>query len=1186
MADETTTGDGVPAVGAASAHGTRPVPEHAEGPDGTQAADSLRAAVSAEGPEAIIAPDPQQQHRAEKLAARRAQGEHEPYRWDITSNAQQIHDTHADLAAGTETEDQVSLAGRLKFIRRQGKLTFAVLQDRTSDIQLFVDTRTIGDQAHHDFDDLDRGDWVGVTGVVMRTRRGEISVRVQTFALLGKALRPPPDKDKPFDDVELRSRQRYVDLMVNEKTRHIFDVRFKVLRAIRDYLQAHDYFEVEGPMLQSIQGGALARPFITHHNTLDIDLYLRIALELHLKRLIVGGLERVFEIGRVFRNEGIDTRHNPEFTLLEAYQAFADYHDMMDLVEEMIKAAAHAALGDDITVTLQGAPLDLSKPWPRLTFTEMIEQYTGATMHPDMPVEEARALLDERGVAYEFSWNTGQLMKQMYDEKVQHSVRGPVFCMDYPAAVSPLARVSRKDPAYAERFELIVGGSELCNAYSEQNDPDVQLKAFEEEARAKAQGDPEAGDIDYDYVRALQYGMPCTGGIGIGIDRLVMLIASVDSIREVILFPTMRPEFDTGPKLPGPAGNGAGSSLAGMTGASGLARRAAAGAGARVSVDGSVVMLPGAQEAMDESALTARLGAERKRAKLVGWVAMLGGLILALTQVPGFHSELIKFEGSIGPRWFSVTWHVITLGVGLIQIFLATQLRKQKRRAWQISLVFFTIGAIASVLKGPHLITLVYCLLTLVLLIVNRRIFRARSDPPSLLRLAWMVPAYIGIVFAFGLTALYFNADRMTPDLTFPGALQTIVQGLVGIPGPYTYEREFFAAFFPAALLTLGIIGVVGLLVLIFRPLQSRQSHTEEDWERAERLVKSYGWDTLAYFALRDDKSFFFSSDGEAMIAYTYINGYALASGDPIGADDSIALVLDEFRDFCRGRGWVPAFLAVREADMPLYTARAFKSFYLGDEAIIDCDTFTLEGSAMKGVRAAVRKVGRTYSFRLMSEAQTNAELVRQLNAISEKWRGKAPERGFTMSLSQDIEGVGRNPEFLLCVALDENGVPGGFLRIVPVYGQRLGYTLDLMRHDPDAPNGMTEFLISQSALALKERGVDRLSMNFAMWGRLFEPAEHANWRQRMATRFAKALNPFFQIQSLHDFNEKFSPTWVSRVLVYRDEADLPRVGLLYAGAEGFLALPGGGSMFVPKPVGGVESPSGPGSRERSGAAA
>jgi lysyl-tRNA synthetase, class II len=419
---------------------------------------------------------------------------------------------------------------------------------------------------------------------------------------------------------------------------------------------------------------------------------------------------------------------------------------------------------------------------------------------------------------------------------------------------------------------------------------------------------------------------------------------------------------------------------------------------------------------------------------------------------------------------------------------------------------------------------------------------------------------------------LGFERKHLGEQLSFLGGLETIGRGLIGIGGPITYDRRFFRDYFTATLLVLGIVGVVGLAFLLFRPIRRRSPHTESDWSRARRLVRLYGSDTLAYFALRDDKSFFFSSDGEAFVAYTYLGGFALASGDPIGAPGSLDLVLDEFIDYCQLRSWRVAFLAARSEELPRYEARGLRGFYLGDEAIVQCDTFSLDGPAMKGVRAAVRRTARTYDFRVIRESEASDSLVTQLNAISEQWRGKAPERGFTMSLSQDIEGGGKNPEFLLCVALDADGAPGGFLRIVPAYGDDFGYTLDLMRHLPDAPNGMTEYLIAQTALALGLDGINRLSMNFAMWGKLYEEDVHYNFPQRMAKRAVDVLNPFFQIKSLHDFNAKFSPVWLSRVLVYQERTDLPRVGLLYAGAEGFLSLPGVGELFVPKAVGGVSS--------------
>ena len=468
------------------------------------------------------------------------------------------------------------------------------------------------------------------------------------------------------------------------------------------------------------------------------------------------------------------------------------------------------------------------------------------------------------------------------------------------------------------------------------------------------------------------------------------------------------------------------------------------------------------------------------------------------------------------------------------------------------------------------------CVGLLAALLAYRDDFRAPADPPSLFRVVRFVPIYLVGVVTFGFVALWTQTGAVTPAVTFTGGLVTIFGGLVGLDGPYTYASPFFDAFFPAALIALGVVGVVVLAVLVTRPLVGRHPHTEDDWARASRLVHTYGWDTLAYFALRDDKSFFFARDGEAFLAYTYLGGYALVAGDPIGRRGSVVAVLDEFLAYCAERGWNPALLAAREASMPLYSSRGFTAFYLGDEAIIDCRTFTLEGGARKSPRSAVRRVGRTYRFQMIAESQASPRLVGQLNAISERWRGKSPERGFTMSLSQDIVGAGANPEFLLCIALAEDGTPGGFLRVVPAYGPSFGYTLDLMRHDPDAPNGMTEFLISSTALGLGARGVARLSMNFAMWGRLFADDVPFSGAQRAARWAVALLNPFFQIKSLHDFNQKFGPEWMPRVLAYRHAADLPRVGLLYAGAEGFLAVPGLGELLVPRSVGGVAAPTGP----------
>jgi lysyl-tRNA synthetase len=1111
----------------------------------------------------------QRARRLAKLEALKARGaDAYPYRFPTDATAADVVARHAALASGERTTDRVRLAGRAELVRRQGHLTFAALRDRTGAIQLFVDTSVLGAARHAEFDEVDRGDWLGVEGTVMRTRRGELSVGIEDFAVLGKALLEPPDKHRGLPDVETRYRQRYTDLEVNERTREVFRIRHAAVRAIRRHLEDRGFTEVEGPVLQTIQGGASARPFTTHHNALDMDLYLRIALELHLKRLIVGGMERVFEIGRVFRNEGIDTRHNPEFTMLEAYQAFADYGDMMDLVEGMVTSAARAALGDDLTVHYGGHAIDLAAtPWPRRRFADMIAEATGATMHPAMPLDEARAVLDRLGIAYESGWGAGRLMKEVYDERVQHTVVGPVFCIDYPREVSPLARTHRDDPAYVERFELIVAGFELCNAYSEQNDPVEQLAAFEAEARAKQHGDPEAGDVDLDYVRALERGMPCTGGLGIGIDRLVMLLASVDSIREVILFPTLRPES-------GPAGGGPGG---GPHPAATPAPSPASPAAAPADDGASVIALPDlAPSAHPLPAPPPRAGAHALAVRVLAGLTALCGVLQLLMRLPVVHDRVGGGVPDLDPLWVPVAGAVGSVVAGALLLVVADQLARRRHRAWQMAVGLFAVAAVAHVLKGPHPVAVAMCVVVLAGLVRYRGAFTAPADPPSLLRLLRLLPLYLGGVLLFGLTTLWAERDSLEPGLSAGGALQTVLGGLVGVDGPYTYGSGFVAAFLPDALLALGITGLVLVAVLLLRPVVANRPHTEDDWQRATRLVRSYGWDTLAYFSLRDDKSFFFSRDGEAFVAYTYLGGYALVSGDPVGARDSVVRVLDEFLAMCDERGWTPALLAAREASMPLYSSRGFTSVYLGDEAIIDCRRFTLEGSARKGLRAAVRRVGRTSEFRLLAESDAPPALVDQLNAISARWRGKNPERGFTMSLSQDVRGAGANPEFLLCVAVGPDGVPGGFLRLVPAYGASFGYTLDLMRHDPDSPNGMTEFLIASTAMALRDRGVARLSMNFAMWGRLFADDVPFSPGQRVARWAVGVLNPFFQIESLRDFNARFDPEWLPRVLAVRSVTDLPRVGLRYAGAEGFLAVPVLGDLLVPRAVGGVPSPSGP----------
>jgi lysyl-tRNA synthetase class 2 len=482
-----------------------------------------------------------------KLSSLRASGtDPYPHRFDRTKTLGEIRDEFGDLEADVDTDVGVSIAGRIMLMRGHGKLIFATIRDRADSLQLFVSQGEIGEERHHEFAELfDMGDWIGVKGTVMTSKRGELSVKVADFELLAKALRPLPDKWKGLADVDTRYRQRYVDLIVNEEARRVFDVRFKAMSAIRAFFHDRGYIEVETPVLGTVQGGATAKPFITHYNALDIDTYLRIALELHLKRLIVGGLEKVFEIGRIFRNEGIDTRHNPEFTMLEAYEAFADYNDMMTLTEDLVAHAARESIGIT-TVTLRDNEVDLAPPWPRVTMVDLIREKVGVEITPAMPVDEARAVLDQLGLTYKSEWGAGKLTNEVYDRRVQFDVVEPTFVIDHPREVSPLAKAKPDDPTLVERFELIVDGRELATAYSELNDPVDQLERFEAEARAKEQGDAEAGDVDRDYVRALEYGMPPTGGMGIGIDRLTMILAGVTSIREVILFPTLRPEAGEG----------------------------------------------------------------------------------------------------------------------------------------------------------------------------------------------------------------------------------------------------------------------------------------------------------------------------------------------------------------------------------------------------------------------------------------------------------------------------------------------------------------------------------------------------------------------------------------------------------------------------------------------------------------
>lgn len=464
-----------------------------------------------------------------------------PYRFDRTHTLAEVRAGWGGLDAGVETDDRVAVAGRVMLKRDSGKLIFATIRDRSGDVQLFISKAVVGDEAFDAIKRLDLGDWVGVDGTVMTTRKGELSVKPDRVELLAKAVRPIPDKWHGLSDVDTRFRQRYADLIVNDTARRNFEIRHETIASFRRTLAAHGFIEVETPVLHPEVGGAHARPFSTHHNALDMALYLRIAVELYLKRLIVGGMERVYEIARTFRNEGVSTRHNPEFTMMELYQAFGDWTDVMDISEELVTTAARDALGTTV-VSIRGEQIDLAEPWPRVRMIDLASEATGVELHPSMPVDAARQVAADHDVHVEDRWGAGKIIEELFEKTSESSIVRPTFVTGHPVEISPLARVDRNDPFLTERFEIFVDGRELGNGYSELNDPVEQRARFEDEQAAKDAGDAEAGSVDEDYIRALEYGMPPTGGLGIGIDRLAMLLAGVDSIKEVILFPTLRPE--------------------------------------------------------------------------------------------------------------------------------------------------------------------------------------------------------------------------------------------------------------------------------------------------------------------------------------------------------------------------------------------------------------------------------------------------------------------------------------------------------------------------------------------------------------------------------------------------------------------------------------------------------------------
>lgn len=460
------------------------------------------------------------------------------HRYEVTHHAQDIRDHFAELE-GEEDGPVVRLAGRLTAKRGHGKASFAELMDASGKIQIYFKYDVLGEAKYAQFRLLDIGDLIGIAGRVFKTQRGEITVIVNDFDLLAKSLRPLPEKFHGLKDVDLRYRQRYLDLIVNPEVAETFRRRTKIIQSVRRTLDEAGYLEVETPVLATLAGGAAAKPFITHHNTLDIDLYLRIATELALKRLIVGGLERVYEIGRVFRNEGMDVRHNPEFTSVEFYQAYADYRDMMDLTEKIILTAAKDVLGTT-KITYDGTEIDLANV-RRVSMNDAVREATGKDFLSAATVEEARAMADEIGVPYEARHGIGAILNAAFEEKVEGTLMAPTFITHHPTEISPLAKRNPDNPMITDRFEFFVYGRELANGFTELNDPIDQRQRFVDQMKQRAAGDAEAHVMDEDYVTALEYGLPPTGGVGIGIDRLVMFLTDSPSIRDVLLFPTMKP---------------------------------------------------------------------------------------------------------------------------------------------------------------------------------------------------------------------------------------------------------------------------------------------------------------------------------------------------------------------------------------------------------------------------------------------------------------------------------------------------------------------------------------------------------------------------------------------------------------------------------------------------------------------
>lgn len=488
-----------------------------------------------------IEDDPIEVRKAKRAALIEAGQNPYGHAFDYTHHAAELEPLYAELENGASTEDAVAVAGRVMAKRVQGKVSFFTLRDASGEIQLFCRINVLGDEAYAAMKDLDVGDWIGVNGTIMRTKRGQLSVAVDRFELLSKSLRPLPEKFHGLADKEIRYRQRYVDLIANPEVKDVFEKRFKIVSACRRYMEEQGFYEVETPFLHSIIGGANAKPFVTHFNALDRDYYLRIATELPLKRLLVGGFERVYEIGRQFRNEGMDPYHNPEFTTMEAYQAFTDLEGMKRLTQGFVQAAAMAACGT-LQITYQGQDIDLGGEWRSATMMELASEGAGKDVSFERTREELVDILERNGGHAEDAWGKGKLISEIFEAVAEDKLVQPTFVCDHPLEISPLAKKNPVNPELTQRFELFICGHEYANAFNELNDPVDQAERFRAQVAAKDMGDDEAMGYDADYIRALEYGMPPAGGVGVGIDRLVMLLTDSESIRDVLLFPHMREE--------------------------------------------------------------------------------------------------------------------------------------------------------------------------------------------------------------------------------------------------------------------------------------------------------------------------------------------------------------------------------------------------------------------------------------------------------------------------------------------------------------------------------------------------------------------------------------------------------------------------------------------------------------------